>query len=79
MLGFDDMVQLVEHMQNQLTNEELEFFWVQCWFIWNQRNAIVHGGVIQEPGRLNQRAKDFLEEFWVAQRRLSVSGTQTFA
>ena len=73
----DDMVQLVEYMQNHLTDEELEYFWVQCWFIWNQRNAIVHGGVIQEPGRLNQRAKDFLDEFRVAQLRLSVSGTHT--
>ena len=31
------------------------------------RNVVVHGGVIQEPGRLNLRAKDYLEEFRVAQ------------
>ena len=65
--GFDDMLQLVEHMQQYLMEEELEFFWVQCWFIWNQRNVVVHGGVIQEPGRLNLRANDYLEEFRVAQ------------
>ena len=61
--GFDDMVQLVEYMQQCLPDKELEFFWVQSWFIWNQHNAVVHGGVIQEPGRLNLRAKDYLEEF----------------
>ncbi|XP_075652255.1 uncharacterized protein LOC142622622 [Castanea sativa] len=33
------------------------------------------GGVIQDPGRLNQRAKDYLEEFRVAQAHLTVSNT----
>lgn len=62
-IGHVDMLQLVEDMHSRLSNEELELFWVQIWLIWNQRNSILHGGVIQDLGRLNQRAKDYLEEF----------------
>ena len=60
-------------MQHRLDDEELELFWVQCWLIWNQRNTIVHGGIIQDPSRLNQRAKDLLEEFRVAHQHLMVT------
>ncbi|XP_065631571.1 uncharacterized protein LOC136068397 [Quercus suber] len=61
--GDDDMLHLVESMQRKLTNEELEQFWFQSWIIWNQRNCVLYGGIIQHTGRLNQRAKDYLGEF----------------
>ena len=32
----EDMLQLFDQLQRQLTNEELKLFWVQCWLIWNQ-------------------------------------------
>ena len=67
------MVQLVEELHGRLTNKELELFWVQCWLIWNQRNSILHGGAIQDPGRLNQRAKDYLEEVKAAQVQLRIT------
>ena len=66
MTGHEDMLQLVDQLQCCFTDEELELFWVQCWLIWNQRYTIVHGGIIQDPSRLNQRAKDMMEEFRVA-------------
>ena len=65
-IGHVDMLHLVEEMQGRLSKEELELFWVQSWLIWNQRNTLMHGGVIQDPGRLNQRARDYLEEFRMA-------------
>ena len=74
-IGHVDMLNLVEDMHGKLTNEELELFWVQSWLIWNERNTLMHGGVIQDPGRLNQRARDYLEEFRMAQEQLGISGT----
>ena len=73
MTAHEDMLQLVDLLQHCLDDEELELFWVQCWLIWNQRNTIVHGGIIQDPSRLNQRAKDLLEEFRVAHQHLMVT------
>lgn len=73
--GHDDMLHLVEHMQHRLTDDELELFWVQSWLIWNQRNSMLHGGVIQDPGRMNQQVKDYLEEFREAQIHLAISDT----
>ena len=61
-------------MQRQLTEEELELFGSMLVNL-EPTNSIVHGGVIQDLGRLNQRAKDYLEEFWVAQVHLTVSDT----
>ena len=69
-VGHGDMLQLVENLNGRLSNEELELFWVQSWLIWNQQNSILHGGAIQDPGRLNQRAKDYLEEFQAFQVQL---------
>lgn len=73
MTGHENMLQLVDLLQRCLDDEELELFWVQCWLIWNQKNTIVHGGIIQDPSRLSQRAKDLLEEFWVAHQHLMVT------
>lgn len=67
-----DIFQLVEDLMNQLQVEDLESFFVQCWVLWNQRNLVVHGGSIQDPARLVQRAKDFLQEYRDAQTQLSV-------
>ena len=72
-IGHVDIMQLVEHMQRQLTKNWNCFRSVLVNL--EPMNSIVHGGVIQDLGRLNQRAKDYLEEFWVAQVHLIVSDT----
>ncbi|KAL0007404.1 hypothetical protein SO802_008906 [Lithocarpus litseifolius] len=51
----------------RLPREELEHFLVQAWMIWNQRNAVIHGGQLKEPGWLNRRAAEFLDEYRKAQ------------
>nr|POE55081.1 hypothetical protein CFP56_26662 [Quercus suber] len=71
----DDFLQLVEELMNRLIVEDLELFFVQCWVLWNQRNSVIHGGSIQDPARLVQRAKDLLQEFWEAQNNLSVQSS----
>ena len=38
-----DMVQLLEELMDRISGEELELFLVQCWVIWNQRNAFYMG------------------------------------
>ena len=60
-------MQLIEKLLNKLPLEEFEIFLVQTWLIWSQRNAITHGGTMQDPSRLGQRARDFLEEYRQAQ------------
>ena len=60
---------------NRLPREELEHFLVQAWIIWNQRNAVVHGGQLKEPGWLNRRAKEFLDENKKAQDTLMITNT----
>ncbi|XP_075666035.1 uncharacterized protein LOC142635854 [Castanea sativa] len=55
--------QLVESMIHKLNLEELELFFVQAWLIWSQRNLVLHGGKLQDPTRLVQRAEDFLKEY----------------
>lgn len=64
--------QLVEELMLRLSEEEWEIFWVQCWLAWNQRNLIMHGGKIQDPTRLNQRAQEYCEEYREAQCRLAI-------
>ena len=67
-----DCFTLVEDLMERLQVEDLEYFFVQCWVLWNQRNSVVHGGCIHDPSRLVQRAKDFIQEFCDAQTQLSV-------
>lgn len=50
-------------------------FWVQCWTIWNQRNLVLHGGKIQNPSILIQRARDYLVEFKDKQSQLAAPTT----
>ena len=40
--------------------------------MWNQRNAILHGGTIQDPSVLVQRAETMLHDYRDAQSHLSV-------
>jgi len=47
----------------RLPKEEVEIFMVQAWLIWNQRNAVIHGGQLRELGWLNKRAEEFLDEY----------------
>ena len=56
--GQVDFSLLFEELMNRLSREELEAFLLQCWLIWNQRNSVLHGGSLQDPSRLVQRAVD---------------------
>ena len=60
---------------NRVPREELEHFLVQVWMIWNQRNAVVHGGQLKELGWLNRRAEEFLDEYRKTQVTLMVTNT----
>ena len=51
-----DMKQLMVDLLEQLTLDEMDLFWAQAWFIWNQRNCVVHGGKLKDPSSLNKRA-----------------------
>ena len=59
-----DVLQLIANLMHKLTKEDLKLFLVQCWLIWNQHNLILHGGNMQELGRLNV---SFLAEYKGAQ------------
>ena len=72
-VGLEDMMQLWEELTVRLTIDEFELFLVQTWLIWNQRNALIHGKQMQEPGILNRRAEDYLAEFRFAHSRLVTS------
>nr|POE58833.1 hypothetical protein CFP56_01618 [Quercus suber] len=62
-----DFRDLFESLMDRLQKEELELFLVQAWQILNQRNAVIHGGHLREPGWLNKRAEEFLDEYRNAQ------------
>ena len=68
-----DIRQLVETLTHKLNLEETEPFFVQAWLIWSQRNLVLHGGMLQDPSRLVQRAADLLKEFKEAQVQLVAS------
>lgn len=65
-----DMLQLMEVLFHRLSMDELEQFLVQAWFIWNQRNAMLHGKQMQAPEVLIKRAQDFTNEFRRAKNQL---------
>ena len=67
-----DFFQLMEDMRDILSMVELELFWVQCWLIWNQRNTVEHGGMIQHPSGLTKRATDYIDEFKDSQVHLAI-------
>ncbi|XP_075645747.1 uncharacterized protein LOC142616874 [Castanea sativa] len=45
---------------------------LKIWLIWNQRNLILCGGNLQDPGRLNVSASSLLAEYKDAQTQLAV-------
>ena len=61
--GQTNFSHLFVNLMDRLSREELESFMVQSWLIWNQRNSVLHGGMLQDPSRLIQRAADLLDEF----------------
>ncbi|KAL0009907.1 hypothetical protein SO802_005015 [Lithocarpus litseifolius] len=67
-----NVLQLFEILMHKLTEDVLEFFLVQSWLIWHQRNLVLHGGNLQEPSRLNAQASSFLAEYKEAQSQLAV-------
>lgn len=60
---------------DSLPKSELELFVTQAWIIWNQRNTMVHGGNMKEPGWLNRRAAEYLDEHKKAQDNLMIMST----
>ena len=62
--GQPDFVALLEYLLHRIDKIEVELMLVQACLIWNQRNRVVHGGKFLEPGWLNKRAAELLEEFW---------------
>ncbi|XP_050278419.1 uncharacterized protein LOC126719971 [Quercus robur] len=66
------VLQLVEVLMQRLPEDALEAFLVQCWLFWHRRNRVVHGGLLQEPGVLIDRAKSLLAEYKDAQVLLSL-------
>ena len=61
--GQRDMLELFHEMMTRLSLIEFELFLVQSWMIWNQRNAVAHGGKVKDRRWLNKRAREFLDEF----------------
>ena len=41
------VMHLFENLMHKLPEDVLEFFLVQSWLIWHQRNRVVHGGILQ--------------------------------
>ncbi|KAL4600852.1 hypothetical protein ACB092_11G229600 [Castanea dentata] len=68
-----DFMHLFECLMSRLLKSELELFLVQAWIIWNQRNAVVHGGQLKEPGWLNRRVAEYLNEYKEAQENLTTT------
>uniref|UniRef100_A0A7N2R7L0 RNase H type-1 domain-containing protein n=1 Tax=Quercus lobata TaxID=97700 RepID=A0A7N2R7L0_QUELO len=66
------MLHFLECLMERLKLEELELFLVQAWFVWHQRNCVVHGERVQDSVLLNKRAVEYLEDFRNAQVRLDV-------
>lgn len=61
--GQFDMLHLMEYLMERLTMEEMKFFWIQAWFIWNQCNKVVHRGKLREPISLNKRVAYYLDKY----------------
>ena len=62
-LGQQDMLQLFDYLMVRLDLENVELFLVHAWIIWNQRNSVLYGGMLKDPGWLNKHAAEYLEEF----------------
>jgi len=66
-------MQLFESLLNRLAKPKIELFLVQAWIIWKQRNVVVHEGQLKDPGWLNKRVAEYLEEYKNAQENLATS------
>ena len=78
-LGQQDMLQLFDYLMNRLEPEEVELFLVQAWMLWNQRNSVMHGGKLKDPGWLNTLAEEWLEESAQAQQLfVTLRGTERY-
>ena len=53
-------------------SDEMDLFWAQAWFIWNQRNCVVHGGRMKDPSSLNKRAEEYVAEVIQVRNNLSI-------
>ena len=42
--NFPNIMALFKYVLDRFLAAEIEVFLVQAWFVWNQRNAIMHGG-----------------------------------
>lgn len=62
-LGPQDMLQIFDYLMDRLDLENVELFLVHAWIIWNQRNSVLYGGMLKDPGWLNKHAAEYLEEF----------------
>ena len=69
-MGQNDLLHLLEYLLDRLSLEEVEVFLIQAWLIWNRRNSVIHGGRFIDPGTINQRAAEYLEEYKHAQQQL---------
>ena len=65
--NFHDFMQLLEVLLNGLDAAGMEFFVVQAWIVWNQRNLMVHGRQMKHPCLLNRRTANYMEEYRMAQ------------
>ncbi|XP_075645801.1 uncharacterized protein LOC142616956 [Castanea sativa] len=65
-----DLLHLLEYLLDRLSLEEVEVFFTQAWFIWSRRNSVLHGGKFIDPGTLNRRAAEYLQEYKHAQEQL---------
>ena len=72
---FPDNMALFEYDLDRFSAAEMEAFLVQAWFIWNQRNAIIHGGQMRDPKWLNQRALEYLDEYRNVQTQINIPHT----
>lgn len=72
-----DMIQLFHYLLDRLHIEDIELFLVQAWVVWNQRNSVMHGGMLKDPGLLNKRAVEYLEKFKQAQKHLTIPMRQS--
>ncbi|XP_023881417.1 uncharacterized protein LOC111993828 [Quercus suber] len=65
-----DLLHLLECLLDRLSLEEVEVFFTQACFIWSRRNSVLHGGRFIDPGTLNRRAAEYLQEYKHAQEQL---------
>ena len=65
-----DMIHLMKYLLDQVEPQDMEVVLVQAWLIWNQRNWVMNGGKFHDLGCLNYRAREFLEEYWIAQEQM---------